>query len=430
MSGKKGIWLLLALSVVILVVGSTLQLNGVAQARPPAQQPQPAGLTIPYPGRLTDKTGAAVADGAYDLTFSLYDTSDGGTLLWSEVQEGVTVTGGTFVTSLGLVNPIPADLMTGGERWLEVAVRGPGEAEFTALLPRQHIGAAGPTPNAGINAPACPHDHWGEAWSGTGVGLALTDTATNNYVAIPGALVAVLGSADLWVGVWGKSNTNIGVLGSSTDYRGVMGESTNGYGGWFQSGGDHLDIGLGGAVGRVNANEQANSELYLSANGDVTLKLDNDSGGDNRLNVRNSAGTAVCTVDEGGSLTCTGSKSAVVETADYGWRKLYAVESPEVWHEDLGTAALQAGEATVTFDPVFAQTVNLQEEYHVFVTPLSQEPVLLYVSEKTTDGFTVQGVTLDGRPATCSFDYRVVAKRLGYENVRLEPPAYPVEGGE
>jgi hypothetical protein len=35
-------------------------------------------------------------------------------------------------------------------------------------------------------------------------------------------------------------------------------------------------------------------------------------------------------------------------------------------------------------------------------------------------GFTVKGVGLDGKPSACEFDYRVVAKRLGYEDVRLE----------
>jgi len=93
----------------------------------------------------------------------------------------------------------------------------------------------------------------------------------------------------------------------------------------------------------------------------------------------------------------------------------------------------------VPFEPIFAQTVNLGEEYHVFVTPLSQEPVWLYITAKTADGFTVRGVTLDGLPATCSFEWRVMARRLGYENVRLatvqdptlvRPPTSPAREGQ
>ncbi len=52
--------------------------------------------------------------------------------------------------------------------------------------------------------------------------------------------------------------------------------------------------------------------------------------------------------------------------------------------------------------------------------------MLLFVTAKTSNAFTVQGVTLAGQPATCSFDYRIVAKRLGYEDLRLEP--VPMKG--
>jgi len=45
--------------------------------------------------------------------------------------------------------------------------------------------------------------------------------------------------------------------------------------------------------------------------------------------------------------------------------------------------------------------------------------VLLSVTANSAS-FTVRGVTLDGQPAECAFDYRVAAKRLGYEGVRLE----------
>jgi hypothetical protein len=44
-------------------------------------------------------------------------------------------------------------------------------------------------------------------------------------------------------------------------------------------------------------------------------------------------------IDVGGNLGCTGSKSAVVPV-DGGTRKvaLYAVEAPENWFEDIGSA--------------------------------------------------------------------------------------------
>jgi len=64
-------------------------------------------------------------------------------------------------------------------------------------------------------------------------------------------------------------------------------------------------------------------------------------------------------------------------------------------------------------------------EYHVYLTPLCQEAVLLFVTDKGAAGFTVQGVTLDGKASACGFDYRIVAKQRGYETVRLEEVEIP-----
>lgn len=126
-----------------------------------------------------------------------------------------------------------------------------------------------------------------------------------------------------------------------------------------------------------------------------------------------------------GNIGGTGTKSAVVQTKDYGWRVLYAIESPQVLFEDVGTARLEDGAAIITIDPVFAQTANLEEAYQVFLTPTGDEFVLLLVTGKSASGFTVRGATLDGRPASCAFDYRIVARRLGYEHVRLAPAQDP-----
>ncbi len=92
---------------------------------------------------------------------------------------------------------------------------------------------------------------------------------------------------------------------------------------------------------------------------------------------------------------------------------LYGLSAAEAWYEDLGSASLVSGKVNVSIDPLFAQTVNLSEGYQVQVTATCNEPVLLYVSEKTTTFFTVQGVRLDGKPSNCAFDYRISAKAVG-----------------
>ncbi len=105
---------------------------------------QPAGATIPYAGRLDHGAGQPVAEGTYDFTFALYAAETGGEPLWSEVQVGMPVKGGSFSVSLGSVTPIPPALLDGRTLWLAVAVRGPAEPGFTALTPRQRVSAAAP----------------------------------------------------------------------------------------------------------------------------------------------------------------------------------------------------------------------------------------------------------------------------------------------
>jgi hypothetical protein len=124
-----------------------------------------------------------------------------------------------------------------------------------------------------------------------------------------------------------------------------------------------------------------------------------------------------CHVDGSGNLGCTGSTSAVVPV-DAGSRQvaLYAVEAPENWFEDFGSGRLAKGAAVVYLDATFAQTANTEVDYHVFVTP-NGDSRGLYVSAKTGTSFEVheQG----GGSSNISFDYRIVARRKGYENIRL-----------
>jgi hypothetical protein len=122
-----------------------------------------------------------------------------------------------------------------------------------------------------------------------------------------------------------------------------------------------------------------------------------------------------------GNFTATGVKSAIVDTQDYGWRSLYAMESPQNWFEDFGQATLTAGEAVVKIEPIFAQTVNLDKPYHVFLTPRGD--CGLYVADQTATSFTVHA--LNGATCDIDFDYRIIAPRLGYGNLRLNPAQDP-----
>lgn len=81
---------------------------------------------ISYQGFLTDKNDVPVADGAYQITISLYDQLSGGTMLWTEIQT-VPVKHGVFSAGLGSVTPFPSSLMFGVSYFLGIAVSGGAE---------------------------------------------------------------------------------------------------------------------------------------------------------------------------------------------------------------------------------------------------------------------------------------------------------------
>jgi hypothetical protein len=91
--------------------------------------------------------------------------------------------------------------------------------------------------------------------------------------------------------------------------------------------------------------------------------------------------------------------------------------SPENWLEDFGSATLANGVATVALDPTFTATVNTTIDYHVFLTPTG-DCKGLYISQKSANTFEVR--ELAGGQSNVAFDYRIVAKRAGYESQRLE----------
>jgi hypothetical protein len=274
----------------------------------------------------------------------------------------------------------------------------------------------------------------------------------------------VLGVSSNGAGAKGVSEDGVGVSGESTFNAGISGRSVHGYGvsgvgsggvygfsngsygvvGVTSSlfGGFFLNVRAGGPGLRASGGGSASPDLVLGAtssgdddglifsDGDystsdiglhsndrvwVDLDDDNNSSG-SFFQIRNGADSEVFRVDESGNMTATGTKSAVVATARFGTVTLYAMESPENWFEDFGEGRLIDGEAEVAIDERFAATVSLARGYHVFLTPLG--PCSLFVATKGPASFTVRA--LDGQCRDLAFDYRVVARRAGYEDLRLE----------
>jgi hypothetical protein len=117
-----------------------------------------------------------------------------------------------------------------------------------------------------------------------------------------------------------------------------------------------------------------------------------------------------------GDMGCSGAKPAVVRTSK-GPTELYAMESPELWFEDFGSGQLSGGRTHIELDPLFLETVVIDYEYpiKVFIT-LTDECSGVYVKKGMT-GFDV--IELNSGSSSATFDYRVIAKRKGYEERRL-----------
>ena len=276
--------------------------------------------------------------------------------------------------------------------------------------------------------------------------------------------IGVEGSSSSSVGVYGTSAFNVGVEGTSDSVIGVYGTSTNGTGvkGLTSStlegeaavvGINNYVAGMGvfGVTGSTSSTWKSLRDQGYGAGvwGDVSIPeqrlptfgvmgtADDDYAGWFQNNstelpallVRNTANTpdayvafiggsfGSCQVDTSGDLFCNGTKSAVVPV-DNNTRKvaLYAVESPENWFEDFGSGQLSNGVATIEVEPTFAQTVNLDVDYHVFLTPKGDSKGL-YISQTTPTSFEVR--ESGSGHSTVAFDYRIVARRKGYETVRL-----------
>lgn len=135
-------------------------------------------------------------------------------------------------------------------------------------------------------------------------------------------------------------------------------------------------------------------------------------------------GTVRFYVTQSGSVYADGGyntfKKALIPGGKLEYRCFSAIESAENWIEDIGSGELVNGKAIVPIDPVFAIFVELENDYKVFLTPVSDDIVNLVVTFKNAESFGVKGVKADGRPATCTFDYRIVTKDNDRKTGRME----------
>jgi len=138
------------------------------------------------------------------------------------------------------------------------------------------------------------------------------------------------------------------------------------------------------------------------------------------ITIKSPIGDWIFHISPFGDLLVTGSKNNIVNTASYGTRKMYAVESPEVWYVDRGQGQLVNGQVRIPLDPIYMETVTVDARHPMIVkiTPTA-ECNGMFVAEKGTGYFVVKELMQGASNAT--FDWEVSIKRKGYEDVRLEP---------
>lgn len=113
------------------------------------------------------------------------------------------------------------------------------------------------------------------------------------------------------------------------------------------------------------------------------------------------------------SLSITGPKSNIINTSQ-GVLALNAYETPETYYGDIGSSTTDSkGEVVVSIDRIFNETVNTQLEYQVFITPYSDAK--FWVDKREPHFFVVKS----DKP-NASFGWEIKARRIGYENKRLE----------
>ncbi|MDD5138865.1 MAG: kelch repeat-containing protein [Verrucomicrobiales bacterium] len=177
-----------------------------------ANQLHAQGTAFTYQGRL--QSGTNVANGSYDLTFSVWNNSVGPSQVGNTFTNVATsVANGLFTVTLDCGTGI----FDGNPRWLEIGVRTNGSGAFTTLSPRQPLTAspyaiyAGGVSATGISGtiPA------GNIAAGTitsnmlAAGAAAANLAVSGQAAVPSGGV-VLSSSDSDTNLIATGYTKIG----------------------------------------------------------------------------------------------------------------------------------------------------------------------------------------------------------------------------
>lgn len=114
-----------------------------------------------------------------------------------------------------------------------------------------------------------------------------------------------------------------------------------------------------------------------------------------------------------GSMQVYGTKNRIVETENYAERLQYCYETPTPMFGDVGEGKTdETGKCYVWLDDVFAETIDTDVQYQVFLQAYGDGRV--YVNERSPSYFTVCGTP------GLAFGWEIKAVQKNYNTVRLE----------
>ncbi len=118
-----------------------------------------------------------------------------------------------------------------------------------------------------------------------------------------------------------------------------------------------------------------------------------------------------------GGLSVSGSKNAIVPTQHYGARLLYCEEGDKAYFTTKGIAETVNCEQTISLDPIFTETIELNSNYPYIIQLTSYSDAKVWIEQVNDYDFIVKS------DKETKFTYELSALRITFGDVYLEEQA-------
>ena len=308
-------FIFLCLGIFVATATNLALASGLEPLRAPSVAPAApladVDAAMSIQGFLTNASGAPL-NGAYNMSFRIYDVSAGGTALCTATLAGVSVSNGQFGAT------IYCYAVEGQQLWLGITV-----GTDTEMTPRQPIRpvayALSLRPGATISStlggnPVLHIENWGNG--GRGLRAYAQDTTSTNY----------------------------GIVGASASPNGYAGYFYNSGGGtalWTRSIDNGNDLILAGNANTTVGDDgilssdptYPSSDLILRSNDGIRVELDHDASAESAdFQIIDKDGTTIFNVSNTGALTSSFPRPAY----DSGWTTV-AADGTHTFTHSLGS---------------------------------------------------------------------------------------------